>query len=101
MLGRGALCRPDLGAAIRAYSRGEAPSSFDWQDARELLIHFLDQHRRLCDSRSAVNSVKQWLVYLKGYYPQAAELFSVGKRITDADEMASALSRGEPLAAAA
>ena len=47
MLGRGALCRPDLGAAIKAYYRGEAPSSFDWQDTRELLINFLDQNRRL------------------------------------------------------
>ena len=101
MLGRGALCRPDLGAAIRAYYHGEAPSSFDWQDARELLIHFLEQNRRLYDPRYAVNPVKQWLVYLKVYYPQAAALFSAVKRITDADEMASALSRDEPLAAAA
>ena len=101
MLGRGALCRPDLGAAIKAYYRGEAPSSFDWQDARELLIHFLEQNRRLYDPRYAVNPVKQWLVYLKVYYPQAAALFSAVKRITDADEMALALSRDEPLAAAA
>jgi tRNA-dihydrouridine synthase C len=90
-----------LGAAIKAYYREEAPSSVGWQDARELLIHFLEQNRRLYDPRYAVNPVKQWLVYLKVYYPQAAALFSAVKRITDADEMASALSRDEPLAAAA
>ena len=88
-------------AAIKAYYRKEAPPSFDWQDARELLIHFLEQNRRSYDPRYAVNPVKQWLVYLKVYYPQAAALFSAVKRITDADEMATALSQDEPLAAAA
>lgn len=47
MAGRGALCRPDLGAAIEAFYRGEAPSAFDWQQARELLIHTLEQQASL------------------------------------------------------
>jgi len=42
--------------------------------------------------------VKQWLVYLKVYYPQAAALFSEVKRITDPDDMALALQGRSALA---
>jgi tRNA-dihydrouridine synthase C len=36
--------------------------------------------------------VKQWLVYLKVYYPQAGALFAKVKRVTDPNAMATALS---------
>jgi hypothetical protein len=55
-----------------------------------LLIEFLARNRALYDPRYAVNPVKQWLVYLKVYYPQAAALFAQVKRITDPEEMAMA-----------
>lgn len=100
MLARGALCRPDLARAIQAVSRGEATPAFGWDDARELLLQFLYRNQTLYDARYAVNPVKQWLVYLKVYYPQAGALFSAIKRVTDPDDMARALT-AFPLAQAA
>ena len=100
MLARGALCRPDLARAIQAVSRGEATPAFGWDDARELLLQFLYRNQTLYDARYAVNPVKQWLVYLKVYYPQAGALFSAIKRVTDSDDMARALTTF-PLAQAA
>ena len=64
-------------------------------------ITFLERNRALYDPRYAVNPVKQWLVYLKVYYPQAAALFSEVKRITDPDDMALALQGRSALARAA
>jgi tRNA-dihydrouridine synthase C len=101
MLARGALCRPDLGAAIAAAGRGEAGPTFSWPEAQQLLVMFLARNRALYDPRYAVNPVKQWLVYLKVYYPQAAALFSEVKRITDPDDMALALQGHPRLASAA
>jgi tRNA-dihydrouridine synthase C len=101
MLARGALCRPDLGAAIVAAGRGEAGPTFSWSEAQQLLETFLARNRALYDPRYAVNPVKQWLVYLKVYYPQAAALFSEVKRITDPDDMALALQGHPRLASAA
>ena len=101
MLARGALCRPDLGAAIVAAHQGEVGPTFSWPEAQQLLVTFLARNRALYDPRYAVNPVKQWLVYLKVYYPQAAALFSEVKRITDPDDMALALQGQSALARAA
>jgi tRNA-dihydrouridine synthase C len=61
----------------------------------------LQRNRELYDARYAVNPVKQWLVYLKVYYPQAAALFSRVKRITTPEEMETALLGELDLARAA
>lgn len=100
MLARGALCRPDLARAIQAISRGERLPEFGWEDVRELLLQFLRHNQTVYDARYAVNPVKQWLVYLKVYYPQAGALFSAVKRLNDPNDMARALS-APPLAQAA
>ena len=91
MLARGALCRPDLGAAIHAQQRGVEPEPFAWERVQQLLMYFLEKNREQYHPRYAVNPVKQWLVYLKVYYPQAGALFPKIKRLTDPDEMARLL----------
>ena len=91
MLARGALCRPDLAAAIQGHYQGVAPPTFAWQQTQELLIQFLERNRQCYDDRYAVNPVKQWLMYLRLYYPQAGALFSEVKRINDPAHMAQAL----------
>jgi tRNA-dihydrouridine synthase C len=101
MLARGALCRPDLGAATQAFYRNAPSPAFGWEDVQLLLSEFLARNCELYDARYAVNPVKQWLVYLKVYYPQAAALFSRVKRITDPTEMAAVLSETVCLARAA
>ena len=101
MLARGALCRPDLGAATQAFYRSEPSPAFGWEEVQLLLSAFLARNCELYDPRYAVNPVKQWLVYLKVYYPQAGALFGRVKRITDPAEMAAALCKTAPLAQAA
>jgi tRNA-dihydrouridine synthase C len=101
MLARGALCRPDLAAAVHAHHTGSGAPDFGWHETRELLLAFLQRNRELYDARYAVNPVKQWLVYLKVYYPQAAALFSRVKRITTPEEMQTALLGELDLARAA
>ena len=91
MLARGALCRPDLAAAIQGHHRGIEPPAFAWQQTQELLIQFLERNQQSYDDRYAVNPVKQWLMYLRIYYPQAGALFNEVKRINDPTEMARAL----------
>jgi len=91
MLARGALCRPDLGAAIQALYQGAVPAPFEWEQVTQLLMDFLEQNRSQYGPRYAVNPVKQWLAYLKFYYPQAGALFARVKRVTDPNEMATAL----------
>ena len=91
MLARGALCRPDLAAAIQGHHRGIAPPAFAWQQTQELLIQFLERNQQTYDDRYAVNPVKQWLMYLRIYYPQAGALFNEVKRINDPTQMAQAL----------
>ncbi len=92
MLARGALCRPDLAAATQAVYQAIPSPEFGWGNVRAMLIDFLETNRKLYDARYAVNPVKQWLVYLKVYYPQAAALFSQVKRITDPDSMYTVLA---------
>ena len=91
MLARGALCRPDLAAAIQGHHRGIEPPAFAWQETQELLIQFLERNQQSYDDRYAVNPVKQWLMYLRIYYPQAGALFNEVKRINDPTHMAQAL----------
>ena len=93
MLARGALCRPDLGRMVRAAAAGEAYQPLSWVDIAPLLAQFLANNCERYDPRHAVNPVKQWLVYLKHYFPQAATLFEAVKRLRCPEAMAEALDQ--------
>ena len=81
MLGRGALCRPDLPRLIAASDRGEQIDSLCWPDIGSLLLIFFRLQRQHYDAHHAGNPLKQWLVYLRHYFPQAAMLFEQVKRL--------------------
>lgn len=87
MLGRGALCRPDLPRLVAAASREETQLSLHWPDIQPLLLRFLELNMVHYDAHYAPNPVKQWLVYLKAYFPQAALLFEAIKRLRDPREV--------------
>ena len=91
MLARGALCRPDLGRAIKAHTDNIAIAPMTWPEITELLIHFLEENGARYERKYAINPLKQWLVYLQYCYPQAAALFAEVKRIRDPDDMLCAL----------
>lgn len=81
MLGRGALCRPDLPRLLQAAARGEDTSPLAWPEVCELILAFFDLTLASYDADCVGNPLKQWLVYLRTYYPQAALLFEDIKRL--------------------
>ncbi|MEC8746373.1 MAG: tRNA-dihydrouridine synthase [Pseudomonadota bacterium] len=104
MLARGALCRPDLGRAIKAHAESVPVNPMSWPEVAELLIQFFEANGARYDRKYSINPLKQWLVYLQYCYPQAAALFAQVKRIRDPDDMMCALlgaTQKRPASAAA
>ena len=87
MLGRGALCRPDLPRLVAAAERNESLESLHWPDITPLLWQFFELNLQHYDAGHAGNPLKQWLVYLRSYFPQAALLFENIKRLRQPDDI--------------
>jgi len=88
MLGRGALCRPDLPRLIAAATAsGDSRESLHWAEITPLLAKFFEQNLQHYDTHNAGNPLKQWLVYLRGYFPQAALLFEQVKRLRNPEDI--------------
>lgn len=91
MLGRGVLCRPDLPRLVEALARGEDLPSLYWPDVLPLLLTFFELTAAHYDACYVGNPIKQWLVYLRGYFPQAASLFEQVKRLREPEAIHGAL----------
>ncbi len=101
MLGRGVLCRPDLPRLIAAATAsGDSRDSLHWDDITPLLARFFELNLQRYDSHNAGNPLKQWLVYLRGYFPQAALLFENIKRLRHPDDIRAVLQQAQPAAPA-
>ncbi len=85
MLGRGVLCRPDLPRLVAAMAVGEQPDSMHWPDVLPLILHFFDLTAASYDACYVGNPIKQWLAYMRSYFPQAGVLFEQVKRLRDPD----------------
>ena len=101
MLGRGVLCRPDLPRLLFAADRGIDPAALHWDAVVQLLLGYLEVTLAHYPARYAPNPIKQWLGYLRHYYPQAAALFASAKRLRDADSLRAAILAQAPLASRA
>jgi len=93
MLGRGALCRPDLPRLVVAASKGEPLTPMHWNDILPLVPRFFELNLEHYDAGHAGNPLKQWLVYLRSYYPQAAVLFENIKRLRQPEDIRSVLKQ--------
>ncbi|MEZ5501158.1 MAG: tRNA-dihydrouridine synthase [Halioglobus sp.] len=90
MLGRGVLCRPDLPRLVAAATvTGDTMEPLHWADITQLLARFFALTLRHYDARNAGNPIKQWLVYLRFYFPQAGPLPERIKRLRDPQEISS------------
>lgn len=98
MLGRGALCRPDLPRLVAAAARGEQLEPMTWPDVLPLLTRFFRLNLEHYDAKYAGSPLKQWLVYLRSYYPQAALLFERVKRLRNPEDIRMVLQAeaGQP-----
>ncbi len=89
MLGRGALALPNLAATIKTNA---APMS--WQEVIALLLSYSALE---VEGNKAVyypNRIKQWLSYLKLYYPQAQDLFGHIRTLKHTDDIRRVLCEG-------
>ena len=83
MLGRGVLCRPDLPRLVSAMVNGDALEPLYWLDILPLIIYYLELTLANYDACYVGGPIKQWLVYLRSYFPQAGLLFERVKRLRD------------------
>jgi tRNA-dihydrouridine synthase C len=98
MLGRGVLCRPDLPRLVAAATaNGDTCEPLAWNAITPLLLRFFALTLRDYDAHCAGNPLKQWLVYLRGYFPQAGPLFEQVKRLHDPEAIVAALRHAQPL----
>ena len=93
MLGRGALCRPDLPRLLAAAQRHQACSPLGWSEISPLLLAFFQSNLEQYDAHYAGNPLKQWLVYLRHYYYPAALLFEDIKRLHQPEPIHRILQR--------
>jgi tRNA-dihydrouridine synthase C len=93
MLGRGVLCRPDLPRLIRARDQGHDLPPMNWSEILPLVRQLLALNMTHYDASYAANPIKQWLVYLRSYYPQGALLFERIKRIREPAELLAYLDK--------
>jgi tRNA-dihydrouridine synthase C len=89
MLGRGALCRPDLPRLIRARSEGVDCEPMAWGEIVPLLLRSLQFSAEQYEEKYVGNRLKQWLVYLKHYYLEANLLFNQVKRLKNSTDIFS------------
>ncbi|MEP4148478.1 MAG: tRNA-dihydrouridine synthase [Halioglobus sp.] len=91
MLGRGALCRPDLPRLVKAAANNEAMNPLPWGEIVPLILQFYQLTLDNYDACHVGNPIKQWLVYLRAYYPQAALLFDKIKRLREPEAIGAGL----------
>jgi tRNA-dihydrouridine synthase C len=93
MLGRGALCRPDLPRLVIAAATGQPLTPLNWNDILPLVLQFFELNLEHYDTGHAGNPLKQWLVYLRSYYLQAAMLFENIKRLRQPEDIRQVLEQ--------
>lgn len=88
MLGRGALCTPNLSRVIKYH---EAPMS--WGEVLQLLDRYIQLEKKDDTGLYHVARIKQWLGYLRKSYPQAGELFRDIRSMMQSADIARAIER--------
>ncbi len=95
MLGRGALCRPDLPRLIQSALQPASPEHrvepLTWQAVMPLLLGYFELNLAAYDARYVGNPIKQWLAYLRRTYWQAATLFERIKRLHEPEKIRAEL----------
>lgn len=87
MLGRGMLCRPDLARLIQAEDRGQDLPALLWPEVLALVWRLFELNLVNYPARYAGNPIKQWLAYLRNFYPAAGLLFERIKRLRAVSEI--------------
>ena len=86
MIGRGALALPNLGDVIRS---GAAPDN--WQEVVKVMEKYALTPRPKSSSNLIPGRIKQWFVYLKRQYYEAAPSFEKIKRLRKIEDILTQL----------
>ena len=81
MLARGALNFPDLALAIKADQSGQAYTPLTWTQLLPWVVEYAEKLAQHSPNAYDASFLKQWFGYLRGQYPEAAELFPYLKRM--------------------
>jgi len=88
MIGRGALCLPNLAATIR-HDHPPQP----WAATCDLMLRYAAFDRDKYQRGYLPSRLKQWLSYLKRHYPEAHILFDNIKRLRELEPMTDRIRR--------
>ncbi|MEW5287988.1 tRNA dihydrouridine(16) synthase DusC [Erwinia papayae] len=86
MIGRGALCIPNLSRVIK-----ENAPPMPWPEVLLLLHRYIQLEKQGDTGLYHVARIKQWLGYLRKQYPQASDLFSLIRAMKNSAEIAAAI----------
>lgn len=86
MIGRGALCIPNLSRVIK-----ENAPPMPWPEVLLLLHRYIQLEKQGDTGLYHVARIKQWLGYLRKQYPQASDLFSLIRAMKNSAEIAVAI----------
>lgn len=92
MIGRGLLACPDLGRQIKAARTGEDYQPLSWLAVCQMLHHYYHATLPRYTEKNCGNRVKQWLMYLRLHYPEAATFFEYIKRKSSPQDLEQALT---------
>lgn len=101
MIGRGLLACPDLAQQIKASLTNTEYQPLSWLAVCQMLHHYYRATLPRYTEKNCGNRVKQWLMYLRLHYPQAARFFEEIKRKNSPQELDEALTAATTAAAQA
>ena len=87
MLGRGAVANPALALMIR----GERDAGYSWPEMWPMLRQFWAAIELHVPARFRHGRLKQWLLHLGRYYPEARSQFDRIRRVVRPEEIRRAL----------
>ncbi|MBY6186715.1 tRNA dihydrouridine(16) synthase DusC [Marinobacter hydrocarbonoclasticus] len=87
MIGRGALCRPNLAEMVKHDAQ-----QLDWDAIRAVLSEYVTLEISGDKERYFPNRIKQWFGYLRQAYPEANEMFGELRRLKRSDEIIAHLN---------
>lgn len=90
MIGRGLLARPDLALAIRAQHGATDHVAMPWSEMIDHLYRYYQVTAGLYPKKHLGNRIKQWLSYLRLYYPEASRMFDAIRRERNAEAFEAA-----------
>lgn len=87
MIGRGAICRPDLAWQIKQSQQQRQATPMNWQGVTELLLGLGEKMAADIESRHVGTRIKQWMAMLKQEYDEAATCFERIRRLRTFSEI--------------